>query len=79
MNVLVNKLHRYVSARLFIDFYTMVVVSPFIIPSIEGHCNLHLSFLVDLDLLHMASLNIFYVTFIFTLEVKMLPVKNSPF
>ena len=37
--LLVSKLHRYLGARLFMDLYTMVVVSPFIISSIEGHCN----------------------------------------
>ena len=35
-----NKLHRYLSARVFMDLYTMLVVSPFIISSIEGHSNL---------------------------------------
>ena len=40
---LVNELHRYIGASLFVDFYTMVAVSPFIISSIEGHCNLESS------------------------------------
>ena len=38
--VLVSTLHKYVGARLSMDFYTMVAISPFIILSIEGHCNI---------------------------------------
>ena len=34
---LVNKFYRYLGARLFMDLYTMLVVSPFIISSREGH------------------------------------------
>ena len=37
---LVNKLHRVVGARLFMDLHTTVVVHPFIISSIEGNCDL---------------------------------------
>ena len=37
---LVNKVHRYLGARLFMDLYTMIVVSPFIILSMIGHSNL---------------------------------------
>ena len=40
MRFLASKLHRYMGAGLFMDLYTMVIVSPFIISLIEGHCNL---------------------------------------
>ena len=35
-----NKLHRYMDARFFIDLYTILVVSSFIISSKEGQSNL---------------------------------------
>ena len=37
---LVNKLQRCVGARLRMDLYTMVVVSPFVVSLMEGRCNL---------------------------------------
>jgi len=44
---LVNKLYRYLGARLFMDLYTILVVSSFIISSIEGHSNLDSSGEID--------------------------------
>ena len=38
--LLVNKFHRYVGVRVFMDLYTMVAAFPFIISSIEGNSNL---------------------------------------